>query len=101
MKRRPKMQLSSDFSRRGACPRHPARTAMRRRALFPALVCLVLLVAVRTAPGQVSRRDNGSNPSHILLPGGIGDRNAAEDLLAQRLRRSRDLSAVQDLLKKI
>src|SRR5215831_20214133 len=75
---------------------------MRGRGLLLALGYLILVAVGGAAHGQPPRRtDPGSNPSHILLPGGIGDRDAAETLLAQRLRCSRDLSAVQDLLKKI
>jgi len=74
---------------------------MRGRGLLLALAGMVLVMTVRTAPGQPPRRDTGSKPAHILLPGGIGDRDAAEDALLQRLRRSRDLSEVQDLLKKV
>jgi hypothetical protein len=74
---------------------------MRRPRLLPALACLALLASVQASSGQPPPRDSNSNPSHILLPDGIGDRNAAEELLAERLQRSRDLSTVQDVLKKI
>ncbi len=74
---------------------------MRRHGFFPALACLVLLASTQAASGQPPRRDLDSSPSHILLPEGIGDRGEAEKLLAERLRRSRDISVVQDLLKKM
>src|SRR5690242_6413151 len=74
---------------------------MCRRGLLPALLGLALLAGVRAAPGQPPRRDADSNPSHILLPDGVGDLKEAEELLAERLLRARDISAVQNLLKKI
>lgn len=40
-------------------------------------------------------------PSHVPLPGGIGDRGAFEDELVNRLNRARDLAASERLLKRV
>ena len=60
-------------------------------------------VGLRGSRERVDRppRNREADPSHVLLPGGLGDRAAFEEELVNRLNRARDLAASERLFKKI
>ena len=66
----------------------------RQRALYLAGAALWLASACAASAQP-------ADPSHVLLPGGLGDRAAFEDELVNRLNRARDLAASERLFKKI
>ena len=77
---------------------------MQRRGAFSLALAAFWLASASPILAQGARwkgPTQPADPSHVLLPGGIGDRSAFEDELVNRLNRARDLAASERLLKRI
>ena len=73
---------------------------MHRPHAFLLTGALLWLASAAVAHAQGGRK-RPSASSHIILPWDVGDREAFEGQLADRLRRARDLSTTQGLLEKV